>query len=344
MPGMRDVARVAQVSLSTVSAVLSDSDKYVSEEIRERVTKAAAEIGYQMLERKKKQDKVIAVALPNITSVFFSNLLSGIVDTVTEEGYTLIFGNSGYDFKKEKQFIQMIQNQSLCGVIIDTVCTAEQERQYLDELKEAFVPKKIPIVLMERKIQDEEIGCVYVDHMDNQYKATRHLIETGHRSIVHIAGKMDNPLALLRLQGYRKALQEAGIPYDSELVQEGNFSPSSGYMAMKRIMDRRSDYTAVAAANDQMAIGAIKAILSVGKKVPEDIAVTGIDNLSIASMVAPSLTTINVPTYQMGRTSVKLLMGAREGNAGNKVELKCNLVIRRSTDQFAGSEWDMFGW
>ena len=204
MPGMRDVARAAQVSLSTVSAVLSDSDKYVSDEIRERVMRAAAEIGYQLPERKKKPDKVIAVALPNITSVFFSNLLSGIVDTVTEEGYTLIFGNSGYDFEKEKQFINMIQSQSLCGVIIDTVCTAEQERDYYEELKETFIPKRIPIVLMERKVQDEEIGCVYVDHLDNQYKATRHLIETGHRSIVHIAGKLDNPLALLRLMATEK--------------------------------------------------------------------------------------------------------------------------------------------
>ena len=112
---------------------------------------------------------------------------------------------------------------------------------------------------------------------------------------------------------------------------------------MKKILGIRSDCMAVFAANDQMAIGAMKAILSEGKRVPEDIAVVGIDNLSASSMISPSLTTINVPTYQMGRTAVKMLMD-RSNEKKRSVKLPCNLIVRRSTDLYAGSEWDMFGW
>lgn len=343
MPGMREVAREAGVSLSTVSAVLSGSEKYVSEEIRNKVLLAANKIGYRCPAKKKKAEKVIAVVLPNITSTFFSSLLSGIEDTATDEGYTLVFGNSGYHFSKERRFISMIQKQSLQGVMIDTVCPITEENAYFEELRRTFGSKDIPVILLERKIQEPNFGSVYVDHMNNAYQATKHLVQKGYRSIAHVAGKANNPLTVLRLNGYRKVLEEGGIPYDKELVASGDFSPNSGYIAMKKILGIRSDCMAVFAANDQMAIGAMKAILSEGKRVPEDIAVVGIDNLSVSSMISPSLTTINVPTYQMGRTAVKLLMD-RSKEKRRSVKLPCNLIVRRSTDLYAGSEWDMFGW
>ena len=133
-----------------------------------------------------------------------------------------------------------------------------------------------------------------------------------------MAGKANNPLTVLRLNGYRKALEEGGIPYDKELVASGDFSPNSGYIAMKKILGIRSDCMAVFAANDQMAIGAMKAILSEGKRVPEDIAVVGIDNLSVSSMICsrrctqkkvlawrqPRLISINVSLLLMFRKTV----------------------------------------
>ena len=152
MPGMRDVAKAAGVSLSTVSAVLSDSGKYVSEEIRSRVLETAGELGYQLPERQKKRDKIIAVVLPNIASTFFSNLLNGIEDTVAEEGYVLVVGNSDFDFNKEKRFIKTIRKQALCGILIDTVCPATEEKEYFSFIKQTFLERRIPVVTLERKL------------------------------------------------------------------------------------------------------------------------------------------------------------------------------------------------
>lgn len=342
MPGMREVAKRAGVSLSTVSAVLSDSGKYVSEEIREKVMETARELGYRLPERRKKKDKIIAVVLPHIASTFFSNLLNGIEDTVAENGYILVVGNSDFNFEKEKKFMKMIRKQALCGILIDTVCPVTEEKEYFGYIKETFLERQIPVVMLEKKAGEAGFGSVYVDHEKNAYMATHQLLERGHRHIGHIAGRMDNPLSLFRLQGYKRALAEFDIPYSVDLVAEGDFTPNSGYMMAKELIIRNSGMTAIFAANDQMAIGAIKAVHSEGKKIPDEFAVTGIDNLSASSMIEPSLTTINVPTYQMGRIAVKMLTDsdAKEKN----VELPCNLIVRKSTNKLAASEWELFGW
>lgn len=342
MPGMRDVAKRAGVSLSTVSAVLSDSGKFVSEEISEKVWKAAEEIGYKPPVRERKKDRMMAVVLPHIASTFFSNLLRGIEDAVEEEGYVLVVGNSDFDFEKEKKFIKMIQSQPLCGVLVDTVCPVKEEKQYFQEIKKAFLDRGVPVILLERKAEGSGFGSVYVNHEANAYMATRQLLEKGHTDIAHIAGMKTNPISLYRLEGYRRALEEFGVTYSEELVGFGDFTPNSGYIAAKELMARNRKISAFFAANDQMAIGAIKAIRSEGKRIPEDFAVIGIDNLSVSSMIDPSLTTINVPTYQMGRVAVKMLVKPESDE--NSVELECNLIVRRSTDRFAGSEWEMFGW
>lgn len=342
MPGMRDVAKRAGVSLSTVSTVLSESGKYVSEEISERVWMAAEEIGYKLPVKERKKDKIMAVVLPHIASTFFSNLLRGIEDTVEEEGHVLVVGNSDFDFVKEKKFIKMIQKQPLCGVLIDTVCPVMEEKQYFQEIKNAFLDKGIPVILLERKAEGSGFGSVYVNHETNAYMATKQLLDKGYRNIAHIAGMKTNPLSLYRLEGYKKALEEFRVAYSEELVGFGDFTPNSGYMVAKELMARNREITAFFAANDQMAIGAIKAIRSEGKRIPEDFAVVGIDNLSVSSMIEPSLTTINVPTYQMGRVAVKMLVKPHSNE--KSVELECNLIIRKSTDRFASSEWELFGW
>ena len=113
---------------------------------------------------------------------------------------------------------------------------------------------------------------------------------------------------------------------------------------MKRLLQHGKSFTAVFAANDQMAIGAMKAVLSAGKRIPEDVAVIGIDNLSVSTMVSPALSTINVPTFQMGKEAVRLLLEMREGVAAAQIQIPCGLIVRKSTDPAAGSEWELLGW
>ncbi len=343
MAGMRDVAKAAGVSLSTVSIVLGNNDKFVSQAVKEKVLKAVKETGYKPVIRKK-AEKTIAVILPSITSSFFSNLFCGIEDAVAGKDYTLLVGDTEFQFEKEKNYIDFIRKQNLYGVLIDTTCPIEREKEYFALLSEKFIERNIPVAFLERNMEDERFCSVYVDHYGNANKAISHLIHLGHRKIAHISGIEDNPLSGKRLDGYRDTLEQNGISYDEELVCGGDFTPNSGYIAMKKLLGRRNDFTAVFAANDQMAIGAMKAILSEGKRIPEDIAVVGIDNLSVSSMVTPALTTINVPTFHMGRMAVKMLMNANEHNNIEKIEADCNLIVRKSTDISAGSEWELFGW
>lgn len=345
MAGMREVAKLAGVSLSTVSTVLNNTDKYVSPEVVERVHNAIQALDYRLPPKKRATEKTIAVILPVITSVFFSNLLNGVENAAAEKGYSLLFGNSGFRFDKERRYIEMIQKQALSGVIIDTVCPAESEQEYLLQLKTVFVEKGIPVVFLEHEIPDDSFYCIYVDHLHNAYLSTRHLLEMGHHRVAHIAGYPQHQLTLERIKGYRKALAEAGIAFDPELVGEGDFTPNSGYLAMKTLLSRRSDLTAIFSANDQMAIGAIKAIKSEGKQVPQNIAVAGIDNLSISSLISPALTTVNVPTYEMGFLSAKIISNIRDHLPCKKQhKLDCNLIVRKSTNSFASNEWELFGW
>lgn len=345
MAGMREVAKLAEVSLSTVSIILNGKDKYVSPEIRRRVENAILETGYTMPPKQENAPKAIAVVLPVITSVFFSNLLNGIEQIVTQNRHVLLFGNTCYRFEDEMQYLKMIKKQNLCGVIIDTVCPVGNEEEYYRFLDENFLRVNIPVVFLERRITNENFYSVYVDHYKNAYMATEHLIQQGHRKIAHIAGYPNHLFTNQRYDAYRKALSDNGLAFDEGLVVAGDYTPNSGYVAMKQLMSRRSDFTAIFSANDQMAIGAIKAARSMGKKIPDDIAVIGIDNLSISSIISPALTTVNVPTFEMGFQAAKIIIDILNGlKPEREMKLNCNIIVRKSTNPYTSSEWELFGW
>lgn len=345
MAGMRDVAKLAGVSLSTVSVVLNKSEKYVSEEHRKRVMDAASELGYTMPAKKRFTQKTIAVILPVITSSFFSNVLHGIESAVSQESSLLLYYNSNFNFDKESACLRTLGKQSLAGVILDTICPMHKEGEYFAWLKQEFVEKKIPVVLLERKIESYGFYNIYMDNYKSAYRATRYLIDKGHKKIAHIIGNDLMQNTHERERGYRTALEDAGLKYDQELVQKGDFTPFSGYAAMKEIMAIRTDFTALFSANDQMAIGAIKAIKGIGKTVPDDIAVVGFDNLSVSSLIEPALTTVNVPTFQLGRLAAKIILEVTEGEEYEYLnELETNLIIRRSSDKSAPNEWELAGW
>ncbi|MDR3336445.1 MAG: LacI family transcriptional regulator [Treponema sp.] len=344
MHGMREVAKQAGVALSTVSTVLNNSDKYVSEEIRQKVWSAAKELDYNLALNKRSSHKTIAVVLPFITSSFFSNVLYGIEDVVSKSNDLLLFYNSDYSFEKERNCFRTL-NRKITGIILDSLCPLNMETEYFNWLEEEFISKGIPVLVLERRMENESFYCIYNDNYKYAYIATLHLIELGHRKITHITG---SPLMLQtqeRLNGYIQALRDYNIPMDQELIRTGDFTPYSGYLAMKNLMDICNDFTALFSANDQMAIGAIKALRANGKTVPWDCAVVGFDNISVSTLIEPSLSTINVPAFQMGRLAARLIMDANEGRfnpAKNQMEL--NLIVRRSSDINAIYEWELAGW
>lgn len=345
MPSMRDIAKRANVALSTVSIVLNNGDKYVSKELKERVLKAANDLNYNIKMKKNNKYNAIAVILPNIASSFFSNLLNGVETTAKEEGYITIVGNTHYDFEEEKNFLKIIKKQAIKGIIIDSVCPTKKEDEYYSFLKKNFIDRDIEIIFLEKKIKVEYerfFHEIYIDHEKNAYLATKHLLEKGYKNIAHISGNLENAIYSARFNGYIKALVEHRIDIDKELILEGDLTPSSGYMRAKHLMLKNNKFDAIFAANDQMAIGAIKAVEQDGKQIPKEVGVIGIDNISISSMITPSLTTVNVPIYQMGRKAVKII--SSESEEKYKLELDGNLIIRKSTDIHGEQEWILFGW
>jgi LacI family transcriptional regulator/LacI family repressor for deo operon, udp, cdd, tsx, nupC, and nupG len=341
---MRDVAKRAGVALSTVSIVLSNSKKYVSDEVKQRVFFAANELGYNIYLNKKNSLKTIAVILPIINSSFFSNVLNGIEDIVSRDNNLLLFYNSDYNFEKERSCLKALK-KNLTGIILDSLCPHNLAKDYFNWLKEEFIKRGIPVLILERKLDDDSFYTIYLDNYKYAYIATLHLIENGHHKIAHISG---SPLMLHsfeRLDGYKQALRDYNITPDQELIQTGDFTPYSGYVAMKNMIDIRNDFTALFSANDQMAIGAIKALKAKGKSVPWDCAIVGFDNLSVSTLIEPALSTISVPTFQMGRMAARIILDASENKLNRKAnQLDATLIIRRSSDVNAINEWDLTGW
>jgi LacI family transcriptional regulator/LacI family repressor for deo operon, udp, cdd, tsx, nupC, and nupG len=345
MPGMRDVAKHAKVALSTVSAVLNNSDKYVSEEIRQRVFTAAQDLGYILFEKRRISQKNIAVVLPIITSSFFSNVLNGIEATISNDKNYLLFFNSNHSFEKEQMYLKTLRKQFLTGIILDSICPPDLENDYLSWLEKEFVNNNIPVLVLERKLETDKIYCIYLDNYTSAKKATQHLIDLGHRKIAHILGNRHMRHSFERLEGYKQTLIANDIPFDNELIQQGDFTAASGYVAARKLQDIRGDFTAIFSANDQMAIGTIKALRAVGRSIPQDCAIVGFDNLSISTLIDPPLSTINVPTFLMGRMAAKIILNANAGqDQPYSNRLDSNLIIRRSSDINAINEWDLMGW
>ena len=345
MASIRDVAKKAGVSTSTVSVVLNNGDKFVSDAHRKKVLEAVGELGYSLPPKKRFSKNTIAVILPIVTSSFFSNVLNGIEGAISPDDNLLLFYNSNYNFEKEKVCLQTLKKQNLAGVILDSVCPLEQEDEYLKVLNKEFIDKGIPIVMLERNRQMLNLHSVYINNFQGAYRATQHLIEKRHKRIAHITGNEKMLHSQERLEGYKKALEDYGLVYDSELVYRGDFTPYSGYIALKELLKLGRNFTALFSANDQMAIGAMKALKNSGFHIPKDVAIVGFDDLSVSSLIEPALTTIHVPTYQMGRVAAKIILDCTKGkSSAQNNELETNLVIRRSSDETATNEWELFGW
>jgi DNA-binding LacI/PurR family transcriptional regulator len=350
MANIKDVAKLANVSISTVSSVINNN-KIVSDELRKRIEDAIKELDYQTSpvarSLKNRKSGTIGVILPNITSIFFPQVLTGIENTAYKHGYSIIYFNSHQNISKEKKYIEMLAHYFVEGIIVDSSVDIKNSSGYIRFLTDKIIQKyKIPIISLERPLCDDKIGSVKVDNAYGGYLVTKHLIEMGHKSIAHISGHMGVPMSLDRISGYRKALQEYGLDYNEGLIKSGDFSPLSGYNEMKELLDQRISFTAVFAGNDQETIGAIKAIKEAGMRVPQDIAVAGFDDISVATLVEPALTTISFSKYDMGAMAVEALIQSinKPDSAPAHQSLDIRLAVRNSSDPASISSWNLDGW
>ncbi|MBD3243987.1 MAG: substrate-binding domain-containing protein [Chitinivibrionales bacterium] len=349
MKNIKDVARRAGVAISTVSHVINNT-KYVSDELKTKVQEAIRELDYEVdpVARglKSKKTRTIGVVITGINRVFFPQVIKGIQDATAAAGYHMMLYDTGDSFDDERRALRMLESQWVDGIILDSV--AERgDTEYLEGLVALGSSKKrIPVVSLERDLSAAGIGSVVVDNRQGGRLAAEHLLAYGCTTVAMIAGPRNSPMAREREAGLRERLRAKGIALDGTAVLEGDFSPVSGYTAMEKVFASGLKPDGIFAANDQMAVGVIKSVKEHGLRIPGDIKVVGFDNTFVSSIITPSLTTIDVPKYEMGHTAALQLIRAVEQGliAAEVAELPIRLVTRQSTDPQGDRGWDLFGW
>lgn len=328
MVKMSDVAKLAGVSVATVSRVIRTPES-VKEITREKVLIAIKNLNYEpnMIARqfRTNETRTIVVIVPDITNPFFSEVLRGIEYIAARHGYQVLLGDAENNAAKELSYIDLLKQRLADGMIL---LTARMNKEKLVELAETY-----PLVLACEYIEGKNIPTVSIDNISSARKITEHLVSLGHKRIAHITGPMDVILNIDRLKGYKQAISANGLDSDTLLIQEGKFTYESGYNQMIKLLSLENPPTAVFAANDEMAIGAVKAARHMGYSVPEDIAVVGFDNIDAASIFEPSITTIDQPKSEIGQKAMELLLEIiRDGSnvLRKQYVLNDDLIIRES--------------
>ncbi|EII3727137.1 substrate-binding domain-containing protein [Vibrio cholerae] len=329
MATMKDIARLAGVSTSTVSHVINKS-RFVSDEIAERVNNAAQQLNYapSALARSLKMNrtKTIGMLVTTSTNPFFGEVVKGVERSCYHQGYNLILCNTEGDNQRMKASINTLLQKRVDGLLL--MCsTLEGERlDVFDRYPD------IPIVVMDwgpilfasDKIQDNSL--------QGGYMAAKHLIECGHKEIGCITGPLIRHQAQMRYEGYKRALAEAGIAINPDWIVESDFECEGGYQAFEKLYQRGKLPSALFVSNDMMAMGVIQAANQRGLRVPDDLSLIGYDDVHIAKFMTPALTTIHQPKYRLGKAAVDTLLYRLENpdTTAQVVQLEPTLVVRNS--------------
>lgn len=326
MSNIREVARVAGVSVATVSRTLSHPDK-VSESSRKKVQDAIAKVNYRpnMLARnfRSARSYSLVVLVPDISNPFFSQVIRSVELQAQKKGYSVLLGDTQDNSTREKEYIRLVETRLADGII--------QLRPVSEEFQQDC---NFSFPYLHLCATESTPGpCIRVDNVTAFQHMVEYLISLGHRRIGLITGLKGNPHTIDRMKGYRKALEDAGIAFDEKLIAEGEYTIWSGVNAADKLCKQPELPTAIACMNDEMAIGTIQSLKSHGLRIPEDVSVTGFDDISYARYCDPPLTTIAQPAADMGAIAVDLLLRLIEGEPLEEQEkvLPYDFILRKST-------------
>ena len=328
-PTMKDVAELVGVSAQTVSAVINDKPG-ITGETRARVLDAIEQLGYRPYSIARSlrtgQTRTLALIVSDIANPSFGTMASAAEDYAHEFGYSLTVHNAHDDVEREASYIQAATQRWIDGVLF---VSAGDQMASLDTLQHAGIPS----AAIDR-IPDHYTGpSVTLDNLEAGRLAADHLLDLGHTCVAHISGPLRLRLARERLAGFRQALQERGLEPGSSAFGEGDWECESGYQAMTEILKVRPRPTAVFAANDRMAIGAMSAIHSAGLRLPDDISVIGLDDIEVAAFQTPALTTLRQSFAELATRAIQLLLEIIEGRQPDPIHIviKPALIERQST-------------
>jgi LacI family transcriptional regulator len=330
MADIRDVAKRAGVAPITVSRCINNSG-YCSPETRTRVEAAIAELGYVPNRLasglRSKRSNTLALVLSDITNPFFTTIARGVEDAASQAGYTVIFCNTDESISKEQMYVQMILEKRVDGILLVPA------QSTIDSV--ALIQKhSIPLVVLDRRVPDTKTDVIRADSEGGAYELTRLLLSLGHTDIAVLNGPRGVSTSEDRLNGYRRALSEAGVASNPEREFYGPFTQKSGYELTRKVLTETSRPTALFATNNFIGIGVLKALQELGLRVPDDIAVVSFDDLPPALVIFPFLTVAAQPAYEMGKKAVEVLLnklGSGPSEPCQDVVFPVEIVVRQSS-------------
>lgn len=325
-----DVAREANVSMATVSRVVNGNPN-VKPATRKKVLEVINQLGYRPNAVARglasKKTTTVGVIIPDISSTFFAELARGIEDIATMYKYNIILSNSDQNKEKELHLLNTMLGKQVDGIVF-------MSGNISDEHVEEFEKSPVPIVLAGSIEESEKVPSVNIDYEQATYDAITTFIEKGHKKIAFVIGPLHEPInEFKKLQGYKRALNEAGIEYNEELIVEGDYTYDSGIEALEKLAELEEKPTAVLVGTDEMALGVVHGAEDKGFHVPEDFEVISSDNTRLSLMVRPQLTTIVQPLYDIGAVAMRLLtkLMNKEKVTEQTVILPHRIELRQST-------------
>lgn len=332
-PTATDVAKLANVSVSTVSRYFNRS-AYLAEDKIIAIEKAIESLGFVSKASKnvqKHKEKLIGLVIPTFDSSFISMVLAGMDSAIQNSAYRLLIETTHWQKEQEKRVIQKVLSQGVDGLIMMVSSLMEEEvRSLVGDL---------PVLIL-AGAEDSSYPCLKVDNVSGGKMATDYLIRLGHQKIVHLySNEIGNRDSLGRMEGYKESLKSADIDVDDNLILNGGYRASLSSQAIQSLINRKVPFTAVFAANDLSALGAIQTLLRNGIKVPEQVSVIGFDDCPISSTFYPKLTTVSQPLHDMGKSAITSMLDLIAGRDIDFGELELKLVTRDSTSKAPLHPW-----
>ncbi|MHC1724337.1 MAG: LacI family DNA-binding transcriptional regulator [Aminipila sp.] len=340
---IKEIAAEAKVSIATVSMVLNKKDKKISESTREKILYIAQKYNYTPNTMARslitKQTYTIGLVIPDIVNPFFPEIARGVEDKSSEFGYSVIYCNTDDKIKREDKYINVLTEKMVDGIIFAHSSDRQMGFDSLDKCK-------VPIILIDRDYDNRNvIGRVLVENKEGAYMATSYLLDRGYKNIAYIAGSITTATAIGRLEGYNQALTDRNIALKNNLIKVGEYKMQWGIEAVEQLLNENEPIDGIFCGNDLIAIGAIKRLKERGLIVPEDVGIVGFDDIYLASLVEPPLTTVKQPNYEMGYRAAELLIKniekirldtiKYENNEDlvkeNTLLLPTELIVRKST-------------
>lgn len=330
---IKDIARQASVSVATVSYVVNKS-KWVSPELTERVLKAIEQLGYSpnavARSLRQKHTRMIGLIVPDSSNPFFAEIAKGVEDAGFEAGYSVILCNSNASLDRELVYLNLLQSKRVEGIIFIATST------HVEQLR-TIVRSGIPVVTFYRELPGLDVDTFRIDNFQAGYLGTRHLIDLGHHNIACIQPASAQTPSSQRVEGYKHAMTEAGIPWQEKLMPRGDNHISGGEIAAQELIRSGLPFSAIFSTNDAMAIGAMRALRGSGYQIPQNASIVGVDDIILASYSEPPLTTVAQPKYDAGCQAVSFLIeriGGGYNQEPRNVMLDIQLVQRSSCIPF----------